>query len=122
MSLTELYSAMVAREADRLAEDRRRRQSERGPVRGSATQTVVAQESQRSRALELENAEIKAGFSAFVNLLMSKGIIQRSDLEGLLKMPAALPPPTPAASGPVSVTTARPPNSQHGKKRKGRRR
>ena len=75
MSLTELYSAMLQQVAER-----RRRQLERGSVAGDSPQPVLVEESHRIRALELENAQIKAGFSAFVNLLMKKGILQHGDL------------------------------------------
>ena len=117
MSLTELYSAMLQQVAER-----RRRQLERGSVAGDSPQPVLVEESHRIRALELENAQIKAGFSAFVNLLMKKGIIQHGDLEGLLKIPESQPQPMPPAHAEVIVTIPRSPNAPSGRKRKKRRR
>ncbi len=82
MSLSELYSAMVEQQADRLAADRRRRQASRTPIIVEAPKPVA--DADRIRALELENAEIKAGFAAFVGLLMKKGIIEGADVQDLI--------------------------------------
>jgi hypothetical protein len=121
MSLMELYSAMVAQASGRASKERSMPRLEGRSAIGQAAQPMVVAESQRIRALELENAEIKAGFSAFVNLLMKKGVIEHGDLEAMLKIPGSTQA-VPVVSSQPTESTYRSPSAPSGKKRKRRRR
>ncbi|HET6246062.1 MAG TPA: hypothetical protein VFE47_00040 [Tepidisphaeraceae bacterium] len=79
---SDLYAAMVEVEANDLEADRHRRQMHRAVPAPSAKD--IAQDS-RIRQLEHENQRLKGCFSALVQVLLEKDLINADDVRAVLR-------------------------------------